>query len=387
MIKRIAMLVVVFTLSLPAPASAAEGGIIEGRLINGTANGSSTAVDQEITLDTHLNDAHVSFTTTKTDAEGEFAFDSLNIDPGYSYLVTLTFQEAEYSSEWLIFVEGETTKSTEITVYDSITSNTAIKAELSHTIISVEPNSLLVVEYFKFINEADLTYIGSKEVTAEGNRETLRFSLPEEATELQYMMGLTEHHVFTSEDGFVDTVSVLPGYKEVAYSYRVNYNAGAYEFARRINYPTDISNLLVQGEGTEVISSQLTTEGLVDIESSLFNHLSGGNFAPGEILVAQLSGLPKSNEQGAFIWVSLTLIVLAAGVTFSYLIRRKRLQSISPVESYKQSQQRLLVELAQLDDDFEAGKIQEENYRRLRSVKKAQVIELTQRPKDKSGSG
>ena len=45
MIKRIALLVMIFMLSLSAPALAAEAGsgIIEGQVVNGTAGGGSVA--------------------------------------------------------------------------------------------------------------------------------------------------------------------------------------------------------------------------------------------------------------------------------------------------------------------------------------------------------
>ena len=385
MIKRIGLLVVIFTLSLAAPASAAEDGVIEGRLVNGTTGGSSVA-NLEITLDTHLNNAEMALTTTETDAEGHFSFDGLETEPGYSYQVIVTYQEADYYGEGLTFNEGETTKSTEVTVYDSTTSDEAIKVVMSHAIIYIDGDILRILENYVFINEADRTYIGSKEV-APGIRETLRFSLPVGASELQPGTGLLEGSIYTSQNGFVDSMPVLPGDKLVTYSYRIDYSSGAYEFSRRVNYPMASFDLLVQGEGTRVTSGQLTTEGLLEFEGIFYNHLSGVNFDPGEMLLAQLSNLSGSNEPGIVIWVTLTLAVLAAGVTFSYFIRRKRLQPVSPVESYEQRQQRLLVELAQLDDDFETGKIQEESYRRLRSVKKAQLIELTQGPEDKSGNG
>jgi hypothetical protein len=46
-----------------------------------------------------------------------------------------------------------------------------------------------------------------------------------------------------------------------------------------------------------------------------------------------------------------------------------------------------LVELAKLDDDFDVGKIQGKSYHRLRSAKKARLIQLMQEPQDKSDSG
>ena len=117
------------------------------------------------------------------------------------------------------------------------------------------------------------------------------------------------------------------------------------------------------------------------IEDTQFNHLTGEALAPGDILVVQLSGLPGTSNQGVAIWVALTLIVLAGGFGFGYLLRRRRVQPVSPEDSLDQGRQRLLIELAQLDDDFDEGKIPEEAYRKLRNEMKAQLVELIQRVK------
>ncbi len=386
MIKRVILLVTIFILSLAASALAAEpgSGIIEGQVVNKTEGGSSVA-DLDITLKTYLNDTQVDTTTTKSDTEGRFTFDGLSIEPGYGYEVTLVYQEAEYYSEWLGFDEGETTKPVEVTVYDSTTSDEAIKVATAHTIIYVGQGSLQVKEYFLIVNEADRTYIGSKEVTAEGERETLMFSPPKEASELQYSLGLMECCIIGSEGGFFDTMPVLPGVKEVAYSYRVNHSSGTYTFSRKVNYPTLSYELLVQGEGVKVASDQLTTEEPLHIEGILFNHFSGKSLAPGDILATQLSGLPQTSNQGPILWVAMALVVASAGFAFVYLVRKKRLQPISPEGSLDQERQRLLSELAQLDDDFEGGKIPEEVYQRLRAQRKAQLVELMQRSKEESG--
>jgi len=385
LIKHIALLVMIFTLSLSAPAMAAEpsGGIIKGQIINGTEGGSSVA-DQDTTLKTYLNDAEMSAITTKTDNEGHFVFEGLSTESGYSYMVALVFQQVEYYSEWISLDEGETTKFVEVTVYDSTTSDEAIKVAMTHTILYVGQDSLKVMEYFLFVNESDRTYIGSEDTNSAEERETLRFSLPKEAIESQPTLGLMECCIMGSEEGFIDTMPVLPGSKEVAYSYKVNYNSATYTFARRVNYPTTRYDLLFQSESMEVTGDQLAVEEPMDIEGAWFKHLSGSNFAQGDILEVQLSGLPQTSNQGAILWVVLILVVLGTGFGFVYLMRKRRLQPVSSEDSLDQKRQRLLIELAHLDDNFEAGKIPEKNYRRLRSVRKAQLVELMQRSKEES---
>ncbi len=388
MIKRVALLVVIFMLSLTAPVLAAEpdSGIIEGQLVNGTEGGNSVAY-QDITLNTYLDDTKMDSTTTKANADGQFIFTDLSTELGYIYDIAIIFQQAEYYSDWLSFDEGETTKSIEIIIYNSTTTDEAIKVSMALTIIYVEQGSLWVEEILVFANESDLTYIGSKEITPEGDRETLRFSLPNEATELQTTQGLMECCIFNSEGGFSDTMPVLPGAREVVYSYKVNYNSGAYTFSQGLNYPTATYSLLAEGESTKVASDHLAAKGLMEYKDRLFNHLLGTDFAPGDILAVRLSGLPKTSNQKAIIWVGSVLVVLTAGSGFFYRLRKRRLQPVSPEDSPNQVRQKLLVKLAQLDDSFEDGKISEEVYRKLRADTKNQLAKLIQRSKEEGGNG
>ncbi len=309
MIRGIALLVasVILALSTPAFAAELESGVVEGQVSNGTEGSSSSVADHDVVLKTYLDGTETGSATAKTDAEGGFRFEGLSTSPTYVYQVSLQYQEAEYTSEWLSFGDGETTKSVEVTVYDSTTSDEAIKITVSHTIVYVEEGSLLVKDYLLFVNEGDRTYVGSREVTADGKKETLRFPLPKEATELQYTLGLMECCAVSSEDGFVDTMAIVPG----------------------------------------------------------------------------ASGLEPLK------WTAMALIGLVV-LGFGYPLIRKRLrpasaETIASEESLGQRRQRLLSEIAQLDDEFEGGKISQEAYQRTRSERKAQLVELIRMFKEKSG--
>jgi hypothetical protein len=383
MIVRIILLATIFIviLSLSAPVITAEdgSGVIEGQVINWTESGSSTA-EQDITLTTYLNNAEVGSNTTKTDAEGTFNFEDLSTESGYDYQISLYYQEAEYStSTW--FEEDETTKFVEIAVYDSTASDEAISVAVAHTAIYVEEDGLRINEFVLFVNEGDRTYVGSEEVTADENKETLRFSLPEGATEIQPLDGLMECCVFLSEEGFIDTMPVTPGSQQAVFSYRIEPGSGTFNFSKVVDYPTTTYNLFVQDAGIGVVSDQLTMEEPFDIEGTQFVYLSGSDFAPGSTIVARISGLPEGSNRGILIWTVAGFIVLACGAGFGYLLIRKRSRPISPevitVQSdLEQRNQKLLLEIAQLDDDFEGGKISPEMYQSMRSEKKTQLLEL-----------
>jgi hypothetical protein len=386
-IKRLVWLVLVLIILSPSPAAlAAEpgGGVIEGQVVNGTAGGSSVA-NLEVTLQVYQGGTQVDTATALTDASGRFSFEGLATEPDYSYQVVLTFQQAEYSTGALSFGDGETTKYAEVTVYDATTSDEAVKVEMAHTVIYVEPDGLRVEEYALVANDSDRTYIGAREIT-DGVRETLRFSLPDKAVELQVRRGLMECCVYGSEDGFVDTMPLLPGKRELVYSYRISDSSKEYTFSRRVYYPTGNYDLLVQGENVEVASDQLAVAEPLFISDIWFKHLSGNDLAAGDVLVARFSNLRPASTQSAILWVVLALVVLTGGFGLAYYVsRRRHLQPAVIEDDLSQQKQRLLLELSQLDDDFEDGKIDAKSYRRLRAEKKSQLLFLVQ--KEKSGSG
>ncbi|MFH1169671.1 MAG: carboxypeptidase-like regulatory domain-containing protein [Chloroflexota bacterium] len=381
--KRLALLAILFTvfiLSLPAPAVAAGPGTgtIDGQLVNGTAGGSSVA-NLELTLETTLSSGEVISTTANADAEGRFAFDGLATDPGNSYQVTATFQHVDYATDPITFNPGETSRSAELTVYDTTSSVDVVSVPVAHTVIYVGQGSLEIRVYVVIANSSDRTYIGSQVIDPASNAKAVtEFSLPSGATGLQAGSGLTDSAIHPNPEGFAESTPLLPGTKEVVYSYQVADPSGEYSFPEKIYYPTAKYNLLVQGD-VQVTSSQLTMQAPLTMGDAKFTYLSGTNLSPGTMLEVQLSGLPRTEGSGLQ-WAALALVLLIIGASLTYLMRRRKPQPGPARDSAgaDQTEEDLLVEISRLDDAFEDGKMDEESYRRLRAEKKACLMELMQ---------
>lgn len=367
---RIIILLLILGLVMPVPVLADESnaGTIDGYIVNGTAGGDSVS-GLNITLKTYLNDSEIASETAITDGNGYFLFDNLNTGPDYNYISTVVFQDAQYDTAPLSFNNDETTKSTEITVYNSTTGDDTISVMMSHTVVYAEQKSFLVKEYFLFVNDSDLTYIGTEE-------RTLRFSLPEGATEVKPTIGLMDCCIVTDKNGFADSMPVLPGAKEIAFSYRLPYRSAEYTLSHKINYPTFNFDLLAQAGGPEVSSKQLNKVEPLTIGGNLFDRYSASQgLVPGEEIVAQLSSGSASKKQGFVIWIVPVLAVL--GVAFGLIyVKRRRIQPASREGDLAGVKQKLLIELAKLDDDFDSGKIDESDYRKLREKKKALLAEI-----------
>lgn len=376
MIKQAILLAILFVLSISSLALAAEGdGRLEGQLVNGTANGSSVA-SQEVTLKIYKSGAESGENTTTTDAEGRFTFEGLSTAPEYSYEVTLFYQTAEYYSDAVRFQENENSASVNVTVWDATGDVSVIKVDIAHTIVYTGQGSLKVTEYYSFVNDTDKTYIGFREIDEEGTKETLNFSLPANISDFQASTGLMDCCTYGSEEGFIDTMAVMPGGKEIVYSYTVSTNSDEFMIPKNIYYPTGSYDLLVQGSDVKVDVNQMKAEAPITIEGTQYSYFTGSDLAADNTLMIRLSGLPQASGKDAVLWMILTLVVLGGGFGLYYARRQKKAQPVIVEDAPQTQQQKLLARLAKLDDDFERGNTRENVYRRQRDETKAQLMKL-----------
>lgn len=390
MLKRIilsaAMLILIPSLSLSEVAAQEASGTIEGRLVNGTAGGSSVA-DVEVQLKTFVDYQETGTPlTTKSRNDGWFTFSNLSTDPKNIYLVTLIYQDVEYFSDDIILGQGKTSESVNITVYDVTKSAEIIRVSTAHTIINPGLNNLEIMVIYNFANDTDRAYVGN-----------LTFSLPQGATGIQFGGGLMEHSILPSHEGFIDTMPVLPGGREIVYTYNVTYSGGKYNFRQKLHYPVTGFNLFVQGEDIKIVSDRLANMGPMDMGTGTYYiYLRGQDLESGETVSATLSGLPGSfNQKLMIILVAAALTVMAVGAGVFYRRTRGKTRAqpvrvegkpaLSAAEGSDRRERKLLIELARLDDDFDAGRIQEEAYRAQRAAKKAQLVKLISSSREASG--
>ncbi|MFQ5988032.1 MAG: hypothetical protein ACE5H6_04195 [Dehalococcoidia bacterium] len=384
MIRRATLIALIFLLFAYAPAAAEGEGVIQGQVINMTPGGGPVA-ELTVTLYTYVNNVETATTTASTDSEGRFEFSGLATGSSYQYDLGLRYQEADYYSDLLQFETGETTKFIELDVYDATTSDEAISAHAWYIAIYVEGGGFLVVEDIILANWGDETYIGS---AGAEDRQALRFLLPGDARDVEFTYGLMECCTQMSDHSIINSMAFPPGTKEVAFSYGLVYSPPSYLFSRAVDYPTNSLILYVEDVGDiELTSEQLTAaEPIIAQDGTRFLQFVGQDLTAGgdltfTISVSTIAVSTPTDYQSAFRWVGVALIVLALGFCFSYPMLTRRLPKWGAVSPEARD---LLLEIAELDDDFEGGRISEEEYRRLRSQKKARAVELS-RPLRRTG--
>jgi 5-hydroxyisourate hydrolase-like protein (transthyretin family) len=356
--KRIYVLPIIFALALcltPVHALAQGQGVIEGQVVNGTANGGPVE-SLTVTLYVFAGMEEQPSKTATTDAEGRFRFEGLSTEADHGYALLLNYQGVDYGSSLLTFSEGENTLSIPIQVYEPTESDEAISIERAHIFVDFQEGNLLVGELYFFSNSSDRTYVGVEEV-AEGQngatvlRGTLRLSLPTGAEGLTFESGELGQRFFETEEGFVDTWPLLPGQASgrVMFRYSLRYDPSGYDLARDIPYPLKNLNVLVADVGVDVTSERLTLEGSLETEGQSYLNLSGQSLSKGERLTVHLSGSPanelegereampaqpsQAGSQSLLRWAALGLVVLAVGFALGYpLLRRQSKGAVEEVE-------------------------------------------------------
>jgi|DewCreStandDraft_3_1066083.scaffolds.fasta_scaffold05994_2 hypothetical protein len=354
------------------PAEAATG-TIQGRVVNRTG-GTKPVANLPVTLTSSVNEAEGQKITTTTDAAGRFAFKGVSADPGRSYVLQVRYKGGEYESPRISFKGNETVKTLEMVVYEPTTDPSVVRAGMHHIIVEVQEGTLQIVELVVLVNETDRTYIGATALP-DGRRETLRFSLPGGAKEVQYLDGLMECCVLLKGNTLIDTMDVKPGTRQIAYGYTLPFSGSRISLERPLDVRTDSLEFLVPDIGVTVQSTQLASKGVLETSSGRYLRYSGVRLKPGDRITITLEGLPARPRSLRALAFALILAFLGAVLTYPLLRRRSQAEKPSILGEEKRLE--LLREIADLDDRFEAGELPEEEYRTLRAQRKAELIALS----------
>lgn len=353
---------------------------LTGRLANKTPGGKPVS-GIEVTLNQYLKGAEAGKVTARTGPFGDFSFSNLPSEAGRTYSISFKYQEAQYDSPPIDFKDGKATKSIEVPVWDATTDPRDLKLRMLHVLLEPgQDGSILVREFYLFQNQGVKTYIGSKELGPD-KRETLRFSLPPGAKDVEYLEGLMPCCVVSQEGGFVDTMDVKPGMRQLIYAYTVQPGSSSYILKKGVDYPTDAYNIFVADVGVKVEAEGLASQGTIEAGDRRYIRLAASDLKPGAQLDVKLSNLPRQRH-GFFVALALggVLLLLSLGFVYPFFAKRK-VPTPEAIESgprgvWEAERQALLNEIADLDEAFERGEISSEEYEKARRIKKDRLLHL-----------
>jgi mono/diheme cytochrome c family protein len=382
----------------PSEASSDDGvateqtsvsGMVTGQLINN----SGSPITHGVTVTLHgLDHMQVVYSTTTTlKDDGTFVFEGIEFPAERVYVATVDYEGATYGSEVAIVEEGQSVINLPITVFETTTDVSALVVDRLHVFFDFSrPEVVQVVQLYVISNLSDKTVVANE--TGGG---VTPFTLPSDATNLQFQDGALGERYLETDDGFMDTTPVRPGQGQyqVMYAFDMPYDRKM-DLVQKLNLPVSAMIIMTPADGVKLRSASLQDSGTRDVQGEVFQMYTGSSMEAGEMLEFSLSGMPGNTGMVDFMSTStsstglviglgaLGLVLVGAGV---WLYRRnandlKTLQEVedeafTDTENFEYDDPEIIMDsIIALDDLYAAGELPEDAYRQRRQELKERLI-------------
>ncbi len=249
-----------------------------------------------------------------------------------------------------------------------------------HLFLRRAEDRLEVREFYLVTNTGDQTYIG-REDPQTGRRLTLVFTLPTGAAGLKTVEPADEHWV-KKDGGIAYAEPISPGDipLEIVFLYTLPFVEGM-EMERA--FPVQVASLAVMAIGEDLAAegSALTSGGVMDTSQGPIRVYTAGPLKAGEpvrfrvrtepleMAMAPAGAAPVARpSRNPTVEVVLGLVVLAVAVVVAYILLQP--PAPGPIPASVRAQ---IEAIAALDDDYQAGRLDEKEYRRRREALKREV--------------
>jgi len=366
------------------PAAALPEGItavaeVSGQVLNGTTQ--QPMANLAISLRRFEETQELDPLSGLTDSQGRFRFEGVEFSPQRAVIIEADYLGVSYFSEVAQAQAGQSTLELNVTLYDTTRDATGISLDRLHLFLEpVAGQDVVRVGALALLSNSD-----SHALVAAGTGEgTLFFDLPKAAVNLQMQEGELGGRYIQTETGFADTLAVIPGQgsHQVVFSFDIPYTRSAkLEFP--VRYPVS-GEIIVVPDGMRLESEALQDSGVRQIEGVAYRTYSGGALAAGQLLTLTLSGKPAaaSNTAGAegneliIAVVVLGGVLIGAGLWGWWRSRRDDEAGAQDEAGPQEEREKLLQSLADLDDDYQAGRVKESEHTTRRAALKDRLMEL-----------
>lgn len=352
--------------------------VVTGEVVNGTAGG-AIPPDLPITLHIFSVVEEMGVYTTTASAAGAFRFDQVAVVEQATLIARVVYEDVAYFSDLAAFEPGlQELSLPAISIYETTEDPADVQIMQLHVFAGVTGGRLQMSEFHLLGNVGDRTYVGIQDPETD-ERATLTFALPEGAEDLSFDGPGIGERFLAREGGFADTRPILPGSAggEVFFSYELPYYEGMW-VERTFDLPVGSVVLVTPDEGIALEGRGLEPAGTVDTQMGPALAYTAGPLAAGEPLafvvverpsdgVAPVAsgGAPARNTTGE---VAVGTLALGVAGVIVYLLW----QSPTPGEPSPEAGS-LVQQIAVLDADFEAGRVQDELYRQNREALKQRI--------------
>jgi len=229
-----------------------------------------------------------------------------------------------------------------------------IMIENRHLVLKVTEGDIFVTDAILF--KIDKTDIGKR----------LDISLPGGYKDLDIIKGLDESSLAQKHYGPEDLKASKVGKLPVILRYTLKIKGDSYSLSFRVNYDTNIFYLLVKNIELGVESEDLIDEGIIDMGNAKLHAFSEENIKKGGNINFKVKGLGKKTRRGKALILSAIILVII-GILFIFVFSKgKKSKNVVKQGKLENRQEKLVSLIAELDEQYERGEIDDKSHKRMR---------------------
>ncbi|MBZ0296837.1 MAG: cytochrome c [Anaerolineae bacterium] len=358
-------------------------GVVTGQITNGTALG-TVPPDLPVTLFASDGQQITQRLETTADADGNFRFDGVAIDPDQSYIALTAYLDRTFVSD---FVRGEgDSLQLPITLYELTEDPSVITITGVVSQITAVGEGLQVVQVFNFSNNSDRMFT-TNEPIGEDQFASLVIPLPPGAIVIGFPENEQRYTVVEDESTVIDSAPVLPGSDHlVQIVWFLAYEDGAI-IEQGINYALEAPvRLLLRPDTVTASSDQFESLGPQTVGDATYIGYGGElSLQAGDSILYELSGTgvttaaevetPVSTPNNLLVIVIVVVIAQALVIGGLFFFYRRRRSQPEPQDKNRVIDA-LVQQIAELDAKDERGEINHDLYHHQRRQLKARLTEL-----------
>ncbi len=369
-----------------APFRPLETVTVGGQVTNGTT-GESVASEAAAQLRAFTTDLEITLTLTETvDADGRFQFDLTEVPQEWFFRVSVEYDDVDFGSDFGQVTFDKPDLDIPVTVFEKSTDSSILNIQQLHIVLVFDEDRVLVSELYVVGNDSSTVFVGESGSPSTG---TFEFAVPPGSSELSVQRGfgsldsfIPANEIITTDSGFADTIPVRagPGTLTLLVQYTMPYDEEQ-TITHPLKYATSGVNLVLPEVGVTLDETDgWVNGGQQTMENGIVTTFGRANIAADEQVTMTLEGRPRSNSAAAGTVIGdnaleMVIGVAVAGVVIggaAFMVRRWR----NETEDVYPSREELLQEIADLDDAFEAGEVDENEYHSQREELKAELMTI-----------
>lgn len=354
-------------------AQATYDGTITGTVVNQTTDQPVAGI--EVTLSAFTSDGLTGEFSAVTDDSGGFEFTEVDTADGIVYAASVTYRGVLYGSGMIRF-QGTTEQNAEIQVYEATSDRSVVRIDNRGLVLSeLDPESgtATMLDIVSLAVEGNQTYV------AGDTGRSVEFPLPRNAGRPSLLPGFDFGTAVIENSVLYASSALRPEGASATISYPVQYTGTGFSVDVQNAYPTGTFRILIPtdladtSDSVAVSAAGFSDDGVAMVGEREYHVWTAMDLRQDSTMRISFRSLPESQfEPNELRILEPTLLagiaLFAATAATVVMVRRKKLLpadadiSQSVTAGFVESRDELVVQLQELQDEFENGMIEEDHY-------------------------